>query len=180
MAHKILLITGSPRKKGNTSLLADAFTEGALQAGNEVHRFDVGAANIKGCSACKHCFTHEGKCSINDDMQALYPYFYECDVLVFAAPIYFFTFNAQIKACIDRMYCCAGKPFAVKSTALLITQGGKNPSVADPAITAYQAISSYIGWEDRGVIVASDVTAKGDIEGRPQLDEARALGASIQ
>lgn len=179
MARKVLVVTSSPRKNGNSSMLADAFIEGAQQAGNTVHRVDVGHAKINGCLDCKHCFTHEGVCIQKDDMQDIYPLLRECDVLVIASPIYFFTLNAQIKAFIDRMFCMIGKPFAVKSTVLLTVQEDKDQTVADNAVNTYKAMTSYIKWEDLGIISVAGVNDKGAIEGNPKLDEARALGASI-
>jgi len=180
MSRKILVVTGSPRKKGNTDLLADAFVSGAEAAGNEVHRFDAGRADINGCIDCKYCFAHDGKCQQEDDMQKAYPLLYECDVLVLASPIYWFTFSSQIKAFIDRMFCCIGKPFAVKSTVLLTVQEDKDITVADSAIKTYKAFTSYAQWGDIGIVTVPNVNDVGAIIGNPKLDEARELGTSIQ
>ncbi|MCL2889386.1 MAG: flavodoxin family protein [Eggerthellaceae bacterium] len=179
MSKKILVVTGSPRKNGNTDVLAQAFMEGAKDAGNEVFLFDAGKAVIKGCNNCKSCFGKGGQCQQNDDMQKIYPVLHECDVLVLASPIYFFTISAQLKAFIDRMYCSASKPFAITSTILLTVQQDRDPSVADNAINTYKSIINYIGWKNLGIIVVTDVDEVGAIIGNPKLDEARALGASI-
>lgn len=161
-------------------MLADAFIEGAEKSGNEIHRVDVGRAKISGCIDCKHCFTHDGECGIEDDMQKIYPLLHECDILVFATPIYFFTFSSQIKAFMDRMFCSIEKPFAVKSTVLLTVQEDKDPSVADYAANTYRGIAAYTKWEDLGVISVPAVSEKGAIVGNAKLDEARALGESIR
>ncbi len=179
MAHKILVVTGSPRKKGNTSILADAFVEGAESAGNKVYLFDAGRAKIKGCIDCKSCFKNKGACKIKDDMQDAYKLLRKCDVLVLASPIYFFTISAQIKAFIDRMFCGVVKPFAVKSTVLLTVQEDKDPHVAENAISTYRSIIEYAGWKDLGIIAVPGVNDKGAIRGNPKLEEARKLGASI-
>jgi multimeric flavodoxin WrbA len=161
-------------------MLADAFIEGALAAGNQVHRFDAGKAAIKGCVDCKSCFTNDGVCAQNDDMQQAYVLLRECDVLVLASPIYFFTISAQLKAFIDRMFCSIGKPFATKSTALLLVHEDKDPAVANNAINTYRSIICYTGCEDLGVVAVPNVDDAGAIAGNPKLDEARALGESIK
>jgi len=180
MSHKILVVTGSPRKKGNTNLLADAFIEGAKTAGNQVFRFNAGEANINGCLACQFCFVNEGVCKQDDDMQQAYKYLHECDVLVLASPIYFFTVSAQIKAFIDRMFCGIGKPFAVKATVLLTVQEDKDIAVADNAVNTYKSIIDYTGWENLGVISVPNVEGVGAIAGNPKLEDARKLGESIK
>ena len=180
MSHKILVVTGSPRKKGNTNLLADAFIQGAEAAGNEVYRFDAGRAQIKGCLDCKYCFAHDGECAQKDDMQEAYPLLHECDILVLASPIYFFTISAQIKAFIDRLFCSVTKPFAIKSTALLTVQEDKDPAVADNAANTYRSIISYTNWKDLGVVSVPGVSEAGAIIGNAKLDEARELGAGIK
>ncbi|MCL2889557.1 MAG: flavodoxin family protein [Eggerthellaceae bacterium] len=179
MSKKILVVTGSPRHQGNTDILAQAFIEGAKDAGNEVFLFDAGKALIKGCNNCNSCFGKGGQCQQNDDMQKIYPLLHECDVLVFASPIYFFTVSAQLKVFIDRMYCSAFKPFAISGTVLLTVQQDRNPAVADNAINTYKSIINYIGWKDLGVIAVTNVDEAGAIIGNPKLEEARALGASI-
>lgn len=90
----ILVVTGSPRAGGNTSMLADAFIEGAESAGNAVTRVDVGRADIAGCLGCNYCFSHEGACCQVDDMQEIYPLLHRCDTLAYVTPIYCFTFSA--------------------------------------------------------------------------------------
>jgi len=165
---------------GNTDLLADAFSQGAEAAGNEVFRFEVGRAQIHGCLDCKFCFANEGRCQQADDMQEAYPHLRECDILVFASPIYFFTLSAQIKAFIDRLFCGVAKPFAVKSTVLLTVQEDKDPAVANNAVNTYKSIINYAGWENLGVVSVPGVFEKGAVAGSDKLEEARELGASIK
>jgi len=179
MTHKILVVYGSPRKQGNSSILADAFIEGAEAAGNEVFRADAGHAHIAGCLGCEYCFSHEGQCCQDDEMQQFYPLLHECDVLVYATPVYCFTFSSQIKAFMDRMFCGIGKPFAIKSTVLLTVCEDKDASILQHIIGTYRALVGYSGWEDRGVVAVHDVYKKGAIAGNPKLEEARELGRSF-
>lgn len=180
MAKNILVLTGSPRLHGNTDRLADAFVEGALANHHQVTRFDVGRLSIHGCTGCQYCFSHDGQCRQDDDMQPILKALYEADVLIFASPIYWFDITAQLKAAIDRFYVLATKPAASKSAALLLVCGDTDLAVADGAIQSYQATLAYLQWRDLGVIVAGGVNDKGDIDGKESLAKARALGKSIQ
>jgi len=186
MSNKILIVTGSPRTKGNTNLLADAFEEGALASGNLVYRFNAGKAQIKGCIGCRHCFLNNGECKQEDDMHQAYEHLRTCEVLVFASPIYFFDFSAQMKAFIDRLYCglsiysCSDKPFAIKSSALLLVQELLDPSVAESAIKVYQQTIAYVSWHNRGIILVPGVAKAGAIAGNPLLKTAYKLGAGIK
>jgi multimeric flavodoxin WrbA len=179
MAGKILVVYGSPRNNGNSSMLADAFIEGAKAAGVDVIRADAGHANIGGCRGCEYCLSHDGACCQNDDMQQFYPLLRDCEMLVYATPVYCFTFSAQIKAFMDRMFCGIGKPFAVKSTVLLTVCEDKDASIMQHIISTYRALVAYSGWKDKGVVAVNGVYKKGEIAGNPKLEEARALGFDL-
>lgn len=179
MSKKILLVHCSPRKGGNSSMLADKFVEGAEAAGNEVIRIEVGNASIAGCKACEYCFTHDGECVQKDDMQQFYPYLRECDVLVWATPMYFYNFPGQLRCFQDRMFCQIGKPFTIKSTALLLCFEDKDEARAVPTIESYRVCADYCKLENLGEVVVKGVYEKGAIEGNPGLQEAYDLGASI-
>ncbi len=180
MSKKILVVHCSPRKGGNSSMLADSFAKGAEAAGNQVTRIDVGRAKIAGCMACEYCFSHDGQCVQQDDMQQFYPLLRECDVLVWATPMYFYNFPAQLRAFQDRMFCQIGKPFTIKQTALLLCFEDKDEGRAEPTINSYKVCADYCKLEDLGVVSVKGVYEKGAIEGNPGLQQAYDLGASIK
>ena len=180
MSKKILVVHASPRKGGNSSILADHFIEGAKAAGNEVKRIDVGHAKIAGCMACEYCFSHDGQCVQQDDMQQYYPLLREYDTIVWATPMYFYNFPAQLRAFRDRMFCQIGKPFTIKSTALLFCFEDQDLTRADPSIASYRVCADYCKLENLGEVVVGNVYEKGVIEGNPGLQAAYDLGASIQ
>ena len=101
----ILILTGSPRVGGNSDLMADAFQKGAESAGHKVIRYEAGRNAILPCRACESCFSN-GKACVWDDRfsNELAPLIEEADVIVLATPLYWFTFPAQLKAAIDKMY----------------------------------------------------------------------------
>lgn len=179
MGRKIVIAIGSPRKGGNTTMLADAFAKGAREAGHEVASIAVGQARINGCLGCEYCFSHDGQCCQQDEMQEYYPLLRECDTLVYATPIYCFTFSAQIKAFIDRMFCGIGKPFSIKETVLLAAFEDKDPTVANYVVDTYRAMTAYARMQDVGVVTVGGVYEKGAIAGNPGLQDAYKLGLSL-
>ncbi len=104
MSKKVLILMGSPRKKGNTAILCDGFTRGAEEAGNQVERIDIISKNVAGCFGCNNCQRNGGTCVQKDDMTEIYEKIADADVIVLASPVYFYTWTAQLKTVLDRTY----------------------------------------------------------------------------
>ena len=118
---KILILQASPRANGNTAWMAEEYKKAAEAVGHEVTLVNVSKKKVAGCLACEYCHNKgNGACIQKDDMQEIYPLMNEAEVLVLAAPIYYFTLCAQIQAPIQRMYC-VNKPANVKKMALLMS-----------------------------------------------------------
>ena len=98
---KVLILSGSPRKNGNSDILCDEFARGAAEAGNHVEKIRVSEKNIGFCRACYAC-RGTGVCAIKDDMAEVLQKMIDADVLVLASPVYFYSIDAQLKALIDR------------------------------------------------------------------------------
>ena len=148
----ILILQGSPRAKGNTAWMAEEYRNAAEAAGHNVTIVNVAHKHIAGCLACEYCHGKgNGACIQQDDMQELYPLMAEVDVLVLAAPIYYFTLSAQIQAPIQRMYC-VNAPAKVKKMALLMSS--YSPSVYDGALAEFHDICHYWQAEDTGHVTA--------------------------
>lgn len=102
---KILILNGSPRLNGNTFSLIEEFTKGAKLNGNDVIRFDLDRMDIHCCKGClKGGKNPDSPCSQKDDMLKIYPYYKETDILVLASPMYYWSFSAQLKIAIDRLF----------------------------------------------------------------------------
>ena len=150
---KITVLNGSPRKQ-NTSFMVDAFVAGAEEAGHTVEVIQVGKMKINGCLGCEYCHGKgEGQCIQKDDMEKVYPAFADCDMIVFASPIYYFGMTAQIAAAIQRVYALMKWPKATKAALLLSSM---SPNVYDGAIATYKGILGFTGIEDAGVFTAKD------------------------
>lgn len=101
---KILIISSSPRKNGNSQALCEEFARGADEAGNQVQVVRLMEKKIGFCYACDGCMRNGGTCVQKDDMAEILRLFQEADVLVLATPIYFYGITAQMKTFIDRTY----------------------------------------------------------------------------
>ena len=149
----ILILQSSPRANGNTAWMAEEYMKAAEAAGHDVKLVNVSKKKIAGCLACEYCHTKgNGACIQKDDMQELYPLMAEAEALVLAAPIYYFTMNAQIQAPIQRMYC-VNSPAKVKKMALLMSS--YSPGVYDGAKAEYRDICNYWKVEDTGIVTAT-------------------------
>ena len=148
----VLILQASPRANGNTAWMAEEFKNAAEAAGHQVTLVNVSKKKIAGCLACEYCHNKgNGACIQKDDMQELYPLMAEAEVLVLAAPIYYFTLNAQIQAPIQRMYC-VNKPAKVQKMALLMSS--YSPNVYDGATAEFRDICNYWGTKSIGVVSA--------------------------
>ncbi len=149
---KITVLNGSPRKQ-NTTAMVNAFAEGAKAAGHEVEVLQVGKMKIAGCLGCEYCHGKgAGKCVQKDDMEKVMPAYQDCDMIVFASPIYYFDMTAQLSAAIQRVYAI-GKPPKATQAALLLSSA--SPAPFDGAIATYKSMLAYMGIEDKGIFTAA-------------------------
>lgn len=188
----ILILVGSSRKNGNTDLLASAFADGARAAGHNVHKVLLGDKMINGCLGCNAC-KHTGTCVQKDDMAQLYPLLEECDTVVLASPLYYWTISARLKAVIERLYAIAQEDphpplgryekYPHKDTALLMTAADNFFWTFEQAVSYYQfALINYIGWTDKGMILAGGCGGAGNercIEKTEYLQKAFAFGQGL-
>lgn len=175
---KVVVLNGSPRKDGNTELMADAFIKGASEHGHEVHKVNLAGKKIAPCLACEYCFSHDGDCIQKDDMKEILDLTDGADMIVFASPIYWFTVSAQLKTVIDRLYARARKGFTVKNAALLLDS--MSDGVFRSAIAAYEDICEYLGWKDRGILTVPGMSTKGAMKDSAGLKKAYELGAKLE
>ncbi|AIF53080.1 flavodoxin family protein [Pelosinus sp. UFO1] len=181
MLKNILVLTGSPRKGGNSDKLADAFIAGAQQAGHTTVKYATADKRIKGCIDCQTCFKKGTACSIPDDFSELAPLLEQADMIVFATPMYWFSFPAQLKAAIDKFYSflISKRTLKIKDCALLVTGGDKDESNYEGIVTSYKLIARFLGWKDSGVIIVPGLHDKDDILKTDGLKRAEALGKNI-
>ncbi len=180
MHKKILILNTSPRKKGNSHLLAEALAKGALEAGHQVDVLELGAAHIGPCLACGHCRRQPGQCVQADDMAKVREAVDAAEILVFAGPLYYFGLPAQMKLMIDRFYAYGGAAYPRRDCLLLMTCADDDAKYFAAAELNYQlALVDYIGWQDRGRLLVHGVNEAGDIAGHPALQTAYEMGKTL-
>ncbi len=137
MSKNVLILESSPRRQGNTAVLAAKAADALRQADVSVDTIHLHGMNIAPCNHCNGCLRKHVSCVLQDDMQTIYPKLATADGLLLASPIYWFNINAQLKTCIDRWYglwqnqqdMLKGKPFGVifvYGDSDLYTSGGIN------------------------------------------------------
>lgn len=157
----ILIVNGSPRKKGNSATLAQQVAAGAEAAGAQVESIYLHDLDIRACNACDACLkSDEPDCVIDDDMQTVYPKLLKADAIVIASPIYWFTVSAQTKLFMDRCYAFLGpgeNPLKDKKFAIVLAYGDSDPfnSGAVNALRTFQDGLGYIGAEIAGMVYGS-------------------------
>ena len=176
---KIVVLTGSPRKNGNSAYLAKQFIKGAEEQGHEVFRFDCAFRHVEPCRACNRCGM-DGPCIIDDDFLQLRPKLVEADMGVFATPMYYFGISAQMKRVIDRFYAINGQiKGAPKKAAFLMTYADTARKEAEPMLAHYRTLLDYLGWTSVGEVVAPGVWTAGSVRRTDYPGQAYRLGKSL-
>lgn len=175
---KILVITGSPRKNGNSNFLAAEFMRGAKEKGHDVYCFDAAHSEVHPCIACDKC-RMDGPCVFNDDFLKAREHIIAADMVVFATPMYYFGVSAQLKTVIDRFYAINGQIHKPKKAALLMTYADTGAAKAGPIDCHYDVLIKYLGWQNAGKIIAPGVWPEGAIKATPYPRQAYELGKSL-
>lgn len=176
---KILVLTGSPRKNGNSNILADNFIKGATEAGHEVVRFDSAFKEVHPCIGCNSCGMN-GPCVFKDDFEFVRQHIVDADMIVFATPMYYFGFSAQLKAVIDRFYAINGQIHRPKKAALLMTYADNSAEKEAILVNHYNFLVKYLGWENVGQVIAPGVWPAGAVNHTDYPQKAYELGKSLK
>ena len=175
----ILILSGSPRKHGNTDLIVEAFVNGISEHHN-VEVVSVHDNKVAPCIGCNASFKSENNtCVQKDDMIGIYEKMKQADMLVIASPVYFYGLSAQVKAIIDRCHNPIRDTFNIKKMALLLVGASTLPELFDSIITQYKLCLNFFHLEDAGCVVARGVKDKGDIKNTKSLKEAYELGLAV-
>ena len=150
---KIVVLQGSPNKKGSTFILADCFRQGAEAAGHTVEMIDVAHAKIHPCIGCIHC-GYEGPCVQKDDVEPIRKKILGADMLVFATPLYYYGMSAQLKILIDR-FCAFNSSIQRKGMkSALLTVAWNSDSWTFEALEAhYKTLVRYLNLTDMGMVL---------------------------
>ena len=181
MGKKILVLAGSPHKRGNTDRLADELIRGAQEAGHEAEKICIKDKKISGCLGCGACQRNGGSCVQKDDMQEIYEKWLAANVVVLVSPVYFYTWSAQMKAVIDRTFAIEQK---VKDTEFYLISAGAAPS-EDYMKLMLESFQNYIGCfraggnKAGGCLFGTGMNKPGDVEGTPSMERAYEMGKNL-
>jgi multimeric flavodoxin WrbA len=182
---KILVVLGSPRKKGNSAILAEKITEGAKSKGVRVEQVFLHSMNISPCNGCWVCQQSDKEgCVIDDDMQSIYQRLIEADVWVIASPVFAFNMSAQTKIFLDRLFSFGGykeNPIVGKKIAIAMSYGDTDPLMSGciNALHTFQDCFRYAGAEIVGIVHGSALKA-GEIKANKTLMlAAKELGKKL-
>lgn len=174
---KITVITGSPRRNGNTFAMVDAFIKAAEAKGHEVVRFDAAMMHIGGCHACMTCFKTGKACSFDDDFNIIAPHILDSDAIVYAMPLYWYSIPAQIKGVIDRVFSfyVAEKPIQGKKMGLICCCEEDDVTMLDGIRIPMERTAALLKWDIVGEVLVPGVYEAGDIAKTDGCSRAAAL-----
>ena len=183
---KILVVQGSPRKKGNSIALAEQIVKGAESIGAEIESIYLHDKNISACQACYACQRPDSNgCAIDDDMQPILKKLIDADCWIIASPVYWFTMSAQTKLFMDRcLFALFGYKkdvLAGKRIAIAMSYGDTDAfnSGCVNALRTFQDAFKYAGANLVGMVYGS-AEKPGEIKSnRPLMDQAEALGKKL-
>lgn len=181
MSKKIVVITGSPRKNGNSFAMTEAFINAAKNKGYSVTRFDAAMSKVGGCHACETCFKTGKACSFDDDFNIIAPAILEADTVVFTMPVYWYSIPAQIKGLIDRLFSfvVGGRDISGKECALITCCEENDMSVMDGVRIPIERSAALMKWKMVGEVLIPGVLNVGDIEKTDGCAQAAALADKI-
>ncbi len=177
MSKKVLILSGSPRKNGNSDILCDEFMKGAVEAGNAVEKIRVSEKNIGYCRACYAC--KNGPCAIKDDMTEVLQKMIDADVIVLASPVYFYSIDAQLKALIDRT---VARWLEVKDKEFyyIVTAADGEEEAAETTINCFRGYADCVnGAKEMGIVYGMGVYEKGEVKNTKAMLEAYEMGKSV-
>ena len=178
MSKKILILSGIPRKGGNSDYLCDKFAQGARDAGHVVEKIFVSEKNIGYCRACNAC-RNSHKCIIKDDMAEILDKIIDADVLVFASPVYFYSINAQIKTVLDRTLA-RWTELKDKEFCYILAAGEDDKGIMERAAECFRGFADcFKGSIERGVIYGHGLYEKTDARNSKFAIEAYKLGKNV-
>lgn len=178
MCKKVLILSGSPRRNGNSDILCNEFARGAEEVGHKVEKIRVAEKNIgycRGCYACKET----GKCIIQDDMAEVLQKMIDADVIVLASPVYFYSIDAQLKALIDRT---VARWLEVKNKEFyyIVTAADGEREAAETTIACFRGYADCVeGAKEMGIIYGMGAYEKGEIKEMPAMKEAYCMGKEV-
>ena len=178
MGKKILVLTGSARKDGNSNRMARSFAKAAEAKGHEVKVIDTAELKLNFCHACETCYKTGKPCSFDDDFNTIADDILAADALVFSCPVYWYSVPSQIKAVVDKMFSFViggQEEFFGKECALISCCEEEDPAILDGVRVPFERTAALNKWTVVGEVLVPGVFSVGDIDKTNGIAEAAAL-----
>ncbi len=175
MSKKVLVLSASPRRGGNSDLLCDQFMSGAQETGHNVEKIFLKDKKINYCTGCGTCFNKK-PCLQKDDVPDILDKMIAADVIVMATPVYFYTLNAQMKTLIDRT-CSRYTEINSKDFYFVMTAADEGKEAMDGTIDSFRRFLSCLdNPKEKGFIYGTGAGTIGEIKKTPAIKEAYEMG----
>ena len=179
MNKKVLVLSSSPRKGGNSDLLCDQFIKGAQETGHHTEKIFFKDKKINYCTGCGTCLNGVKSCPQKDDMAGILEKMIASDVIVMATPVYFYTMDAQMKTLIDRT-CARYTEINNKEFYFIVAAADTSKRAMKRTIEGFRGFTSCLtGAKEKGIIYGTGAWNIGDIKDKPAMKEAFEMGRKI-
>lgn len=179
MSKKVLVLSASPRKGGNSDLLCDQFMLGAEEAGNQTEKIFLRDKMINYCIGCGTCYNMRGDCSQKDDMPEVLEKMVTADVIVMATPVYFYTMNGQMKTLIDRT-CSRYTEINNKDFYFIVAAADDSKQAMERTLEGFRGFTSCLEeTKENGIIYGTGAWNMGDIKGNKAMEHAYKMGKAV-
>ena len=178
MSKKVLVLSSSPRKGGNSDLLCDQFMLGAEVAGNRAEKIFLRDKEIGYCTGCGSCYTSH-KCVQKDDMAEVLEKMIAAEVIVMATPVYFYTMAAQMKTLIDRT-CPRYTEISNKEMYFIVVAADSKKQAMERTLEGFRGFTSCLsGAKEKGIIYGIGAWNMGDIKESRAMVQAYEMGKEV-
>ena len=176
MSKKILILSSSPRRGGNSDRLCERFLAGAQEAGHEVEKVFLKDYKIGYCTGCGTCFNGARPCPQRDDADGILDKMIAADVIVMATPVYFYTLCAQMKTLIDRA-CARYLEMRNKEFYFIVSAAERSVPAMERTVECFRGFLDCLeNPREKGVIYGVGAWRVGEIEGTPAMEQAYRAG----
>ncbi len=176
---KVLVLSGSPRMHGNSSILCDELIRGAEEAGHQAEKINVTRKKVGGCLGCNACYRNDGVCIQKDDMKEIEEKMMDADVIVLASPIYFYSMTSQMKAVIDRTYSFHTK-LKGKTFCFIITCAAPEESYTETMLASLRGFTCCVPESvEGGIVMGLGTNEAGDMRNTAAMQQAYEMGKNL-
>lgn len=174
MSKKIVIISSTPRKNGNSDLLCDEFMKGAREAGHIVEKIRLSEKKINYCMGCCSCINKPGACVQQDEMNDILAKILAADIMVLASPVYFRSFNGQMKTFIDRV--CPIYPMIHNKDVYFIASAAGGSLPVNSTFQSFRVFTDCLDVEEKGTVAVTGLWDAGGVKNTSAMSQAYTMG----